>query len=314
MKISDFSGIHPFVRTIKIKKSIQLTGRWEDIEHILVYIAHGSVLYGIGQELYPLQCGDMLLIPPYEVHHIYNQGEDELIQYIFHFDFYMDEERMKIVHKSAWEFPVRPCLPEKEKLLEGGTYKATVPQKDRFAVETLFFRMYQEHAVKRDGWQDMMSGMATQFIFMFLRNCNEYYGTNKNNDTSKPDKLIQSALEYIWIYYGENIQNTVIAELLNVSPNYLTKIFRQKLGISLHRYVMYYRLEQAQAMLASGQYNITEIAQKCGFSSIHVFSKLFCSICQMTPSAYAALPENQARHTMLKYADYDSEKSIFYNE
>lgn len=101
MKISDFSGIHPFVRTIKIKKSIQLTGRWEDIEHILVYIAHGSVLYGIGQELYPLQCGDMLLIPPYEVHHIYNQGEDELIQYIFHFDFYMDEERMKIVHKSA---------------------------------------------------------------------------------------------------------------------------------------------------------------------------------------------------------------------
>ncbi len=69
--------------------------------------------------------------PAYEVHHIYNQGEDELIQYIFHFDFYMDEERMKIVHKSAWEFPVRPCLPEKEKLLEGGTYKATVPQKDR---------------------------------------------------------------------------------------------------------------------------------------------------------------------------------------
>ena len=46
----------------------------------------------------------------------------------------------------------------------------------------------------------------------------------------------------------------------------------------------------------------------------YVFSKLFRSICQMTPSAYAALPENQARHTMLKYADYDSEKSIFYNE
>ncbi len=81
--------------------------------------------------------------------------------------------------------------------------------------------------MKRDGWQDMMSGMATQFIFMFLRNCNEYYGTNKNSDTSKPDKLVQSALEYIWIHYGENIQNTVIAELLNVSPNYLTKIFAE---------------------------------------------------------------------------------------
>ncbi len=52
--------------------------------------------------------------------------------------------------------------------------------------------------MKRDGWQDMMSGMATQFIFMFLRNCNEYYGTNKNSDTSKPDKLVQSA----WNIYG----------------------------------------------------------------------------------------------------------------
>ena len=66
-------------------------------------------------------------------------------------------------------------------------------------------------------------------------------------------------------------------------------------------------------MLTKGK-TITEIAQKCGFSSIHVFSKLFRSICQMTPSAYAALPENQAGHTMLKYADYDLEKSIFYNE
>lgn len=94
-------------------------------------------------------------------------------------------------------------------------------------------------------------------------------------------------MDSLWRKYSEYGDSN---ELLNVSPNYFTKIFRQKLGISLHRYVMYYRLEQAQAMLASGQYNITEIAQKCGFSSIHVFSKLFRSICQMTPSAYAALP------------------------
>ena len=49
MNISDFSTIEPYVRMVKIKKSFcRLKGTLRnDLDHVLIYIANGSVAYNI---------------------------------------------------------------------------------------------------------------------------------------------------------------------------------------------------------------------------------------------------------------------------
>ena len=47
------------------------------------------------------------------------------------------------------------------------------------------------------------------------------------------------------------------------------------------------KIEAARQMIRSGQLNITQIAARLGFSSVHYFSRRFKSITGMTPSEYA---------------------------
>lgn len=209
MNICDFENIQPFVRMVKIKKSLHLQGDWEDLDHVMIYIAHGSVVYGVSGHSYLLNTGDIILLPPLMHHCLFNQSQDNLVQYILHFDFFTNPVRKQIPHQSAADLTPKP------------------------------------------------------------ENSAEY------EKKSKPWMLVKSTMEYIWLHYSEHMDNSSIAEAINVSPNYLTKIFRQHVGSSLHKYITSYRLEQAQQMLMSGKYNITEVSQKCGFSSIHIFSKLF---------------------------------------
>lgn len=314
MNICDFENIQPFVRMVKIKKSLHLQGDWEDLDYVMIYIAHGSVVYGVSGHSYLLNTGDIILFPPLMHHCLFNQSQDNLVQYILHFDFFTNPVRKLIPHQSAADLTPKPELPACEKILNNTVYVTTLPSEERFQFENLFLQMYREFSQQKAGYQNMLQGMAIQVIFSVLRcipaekpeNSAEY------EKKSKPWMLVKSTMEYIWLHYSEHMDNSSIAEAINVSPNYLTKIFRQHVGSSLHKYITSYRLEQAQKMLMSGKYNITEVSQKCGFSSIHIFSKLFKQECGISPSAYVALlPENQKKIT--EKADYALDKQTFYN-
>lgn len=314
MDICDFENIQPFVRMVKIKKSLKLKGSWEDLDHVMIYIAHGTAVYSMGDCSYSLDSGQLVLIPPYLYHSLNKQGEENLVQYILHFDLFTTPLRQSIPHQSAETLSPKPELPACENLFHNTAYIATIPSEDRFQFENLFLQMYREFSQTPPGYQSMLRGMATQIIFTILRSIprEKFADSETDQKQSKPAKLVKSALEYIYLHYSEDLENSTIAEAMEVSPNYLTKIFRQHVGISLHKYVTAYRLEQSQQMLASGKYNITEVAQKCGFSSIHIFSKLFKQECGISPSAYVAtLPEHHNQDH--EKADYARNKQTFYN-
>lgn len=88
MDLNDFENIQPFVRMVKIKKSLKLEGGWEDLDHVMIYIAHGSAVYNIADSSYLLETGQLILIPPYLYHDLARQGDENLVQYILHFDLF----------------------------------------------------------------------------------------------------------------------------------------------------------------------------------------------------------------------------------
>ena len=89
-------------------------------------------------------------------------------------------------------------------------------------------------------------------------------------------------------YYSEKLDNRYIGKKLDISPNYLSSIFKDYLGVSMHQYLTHVKIENAKKLILAGEKNFSEISLELGFSSIHVFSKLFKKQVGMTPSEYIA--------------------------
>lgn len=77
-----------------------------------------------------------------------------------------------------------------------------------------------------------------------------------------------------------------LARLVGLNDCKLKIGFRQVFGTTVFGYLRNYRLEQAQALLAQEDMNITEVATAVGFASRSYFSTAFCKRFGMTPKGY----------------------------
>ena len=90
----------------------------------------------------------------------------------------------------------------------------------------------------------------------------------------------------------ENIRLDDLANMTQLSPQYLSSLFHKETGETLTSYIKTQKLKLAQKMLSESTKNITEIALELGFSDVHYFSKFFRKSVQMTPSEYRHLKHN----------------------
>lgn len=88
-----------------------------------------------------------------------------------------------------------------------------------------------------------------------------------------------------------------LAQRLQVSQEYLTRIFREYVGMTPGKYLVQVRVEQAKLLLEQGDHSIAFVADACGFTNGNYFARVFRSIVGVTPSVYqrehgahAALP------------------------
>ncbi len=77
-----------------------------------------------------------------------------------------------------------------------------------------------------------------------------------------------------------------IARTLGISPSHLRARFRASCGVSIGRHLRRLRLEQACGLLRLGPQRVSEIAELCGFGSIHSFSRAFRTSFGVSPLAY----------------------------
>lgn len=313
MDIALIKDIDPFVRAVKVKKSSQLEGLWNDIDNLFIYIARGTCTYYCGNnKVCRLKAGDLIVFPPFMSHELKRETNDSIVQYIVHFDWYEVPERIKLEHRPLEYFPVTPKVDEREFLLGNDVLVMSLNEQDRTTFERLFLNLFREFTVKEDGCRLMMKSLLMQILIFAFRAGN---GTGTvPEDEPKPSswQIVKKVMEYIYLHYDEELSNETLSDLVKVSPNYLSKLFLKHTGVTLHNYLIQYRLEKARDFILTGEYNLTEAALKCGFSSIYSFSKSFKKEWGLSPSEY--LKTAGAEELLTPVSDYDPTKYVFYNQ
>ncbi|QHW34703.1 response regulator [Paenibacillus rhizovicinus] len=102
-------------------------------------------------------------------------------------------------------------------------------------------------------------------------------------------KDIAHAVRFIQERFSEDISLQQIAELLELSPNYLSMLFKKELQLSFTEYVNRIRLEKAKELLLNTNLKSYEIAQRVGFADDSYFSRAFKKHTGVRPNGFRRL-------------------------
>ena len=78
----------------------------------------------------------------------------------------------------------------------------------------------------------------------------------------------------------------MLAKKMGYSENYLTKKFKNEMGISLTQYITNLKIQKAKDLLVSGSESIQDICSQLGFGSQSYFGMVFHRETGMSPGAY----------------------------
>lgn len=105
----------------------------------------------------------------------------------------------------------------------------------------------------------------------------------KSSILSKP---VVQCVDYIYSHIKERITVAMLAEYTGLSESYLSRVFKQNLGISISDYIREKKIEKATHLLRYSDKSIIDIANYLSFSSQSHFIQTFENFTGMTPKKY----------------------------
>jgi two-component system response regulator YesN len=103
---------------------------------------------------------------------------------------------------------------------------------------------------------------------------------------SQASRTVRQAMAYIHEHYGEPVSRADLAKHVAITERYLTRCFRQEMGITPMTYLNRYRVKRAKALLEQGNHSMTEVAMAVGFYDSSYFNRVFRQEVGVAPGAY----------------------------
>ena len=155
-----------------------------------------------------------------------------------------------------------------------------------FELKRLIIRLMLCYWQKNEGYALEFQSLLFQLFFQ----TKQHFTIKCTNQTSKPLKEKENDLSVVLNYINDNFTETItlpeVSSLLYMTPQYFSKYFKEKTGISFLNYLMKLRLEHAVEELLSTDNSIIKISLNNGFANTKSFRKVFLDTYQTSPGEY----------------------------
>jgi len=220
----------------------------------------GRVQFQVEAKTFQLESGDLLLINPQELHKPVIDQESQYERMVLWID------RNYLSSLCTWDTDLSACfdpeMPGHTNLLRPGKMRSAQLQG---LLESLAREYYE---------QQLGSAICAQGLLMqFLVELNRLARKNAGKAAAEPD-LVSQVIAYIGNHYQENLTLESLAGQFYVSKFYLSHEFRARVGVSIHRYIIFRRLLQARDLMAAG-IGPGQVYQNCGFGDYANFYRAF---------------------------------------
>ena len=134
----------------------------------------------------------------------------------------------------------------------------------------------------REFWQNPYGKAKAMSIFYGIldRLCHE---------EASATPILASVIKYLSESFTDpTISNESLAARANISEVYMRRLFFKEMGTTPKQYVLELRLRLAKQLLLERSLSVTDIAEKCGFSSVYHFCRVFKLATGQTPTEFAS--------------------------
>ena len=236
--------------------------------------------YLVGSDRYRLQQGDIIFVPPGVSHRpLLNANMKEPYK---RYVLWLSAEFMD---RYASLFPYSFS----DKQTRANMLRTTGSDRER--LRELFRAGVREAEQLADGWEAAVIGNTMLLLTQIKRATDGR--TARLLDAEQPE-LLDLITNYVEEHYSGPITIGELAKHFFVSSSTISHLFKQKLGVSFHRYLMQRRLIDAKTRIGNGQ-RLEEVAVQAGFSDYSGFYRSFKQQFGISPRQYKNLQEADAR-------------------
>lgn len=157
-------------------------------------------------------------------------------------------------------------------------------KKDQLLIEQMFYDMEAEYEKNTPYKELILQGMLFRlFTAIIEKSLPEENVTTHPSPLSKP---IMDAVCLIELHYSERLTLENIANEVNLSCAYFSRLFTAQLGMSYSEYLNAVRLRHVQRLLSTTNKTIMDIALETGYCSGDYLSSQFKKKNGMTPKEF----------------------------
>jgi len=108
----------------------------------------------------------------------------------------------------------------------------------------------------------------------------------RRHSLGRYSKPVQLAILHIDSELADDLSLSAMAEEQELSPSYLSALFKKETGQTITAYVNERRMKLAMQLLKNTQLQVQTVAQHCGILDVHYFGRLFKKYTGQTPKEY----------------------------
>ncbi|MBO7197157.1 MAG: helix-turn-helix transcriptional regulator [Clostridia bacterium] len=215
----------------------------------IYYMKEGSCRYFIDDRAFDVEAGDLVFIP-YGIIHRTNYTTASHSRLLINFtEDYIPKDAMNNLMESRYLYRSREIAKN---------------------IEDLFEKIEKEYAHPDEYTRSLLYCHTAEMFYLMLRHPGNLEEATTGNE------LIDSIVKYIKQNYMSDIKLSSVARMKSVSPEHLSRTFKNSTGLGFNEYVTLLRLRKAEEMIKT-EHNktISEIAYECGFNDGNYFSYKF---------------------------------------
>ncbi|MBQ4110211.1 MAG: helix-turn-helix transcriptional regulator [Clostridia bacterium] len=265
-------------------KNYYFTGEKHDFWELL-YVDKGEIIVTINEKEILLKQNQLILYSPNQFHSVRANGSVAPNTVIVSFgcrDKILNKISNRIYFINSYE----------HSFLSGIIREAKFAYKNNLSDPT--YRKLKKQNIKdipasQYGAEQMIKCFLEILLIEFLRS--KKYAKKNSISIEQSQTHLQTRFEFISTWINEHIDtNFTVSDLCTkamLGKSALESLFKENTGMSVIAYCRKMKTEAAKKMLREDIYNVSQISELLGFSSVHYFSRTFKKLENISPSEYA---------------------------
>lgn len=237
--------------------------------HECILLTHGSIVRSVGLETFQVGKGGVFFLPAGQITTI-EAVSDDARGYYCHFD--ASVLIRKFIHLNLiYEFGFLRTV---------GRPVAGLGRKDVLNLEMLFRRLTEAYG--QGGSEDLVQS----YLLTILLEIKPYFEVDGKREVSPAVYLTDRFKELIAAHYKSHSLVSHYAELLNVSPNHLTKVVSGVTGKTPSQWIDELLVLEAKVLLYQSGLSVSEICYELGMDDPSYFGRMFKKYVGKTPTEF----------------------------